>query len=42
MIIATCDFRPPEMPATNGDEPVDAMKLVLLRRGPTKETFIEA
>jgi hypothetical protein len=36
------DLRSLALPATNGDEPVDAMNLAALRLGPTKETFIEA
>jgi hypothetical protein len=42
IIVTTSDLRSLALPATNGDEPVDAMNLVSLRRGPTKETFIEA
>src|SRR5579863_609797 len=42
IIVTTSEFRSPAVPATNGDEPVDAMNLVPLWRGPTKETFIEA
>jgi hypothetical protein len=42
IIVTTSDLRSLALPATNGDEPVDTMNLVALRRGPTKETFIEA
>jgi hypothetical protein len=42
IIVTTSDLRSLALPATNGDEPVDAMNLVSQWPGPTKETFIEA
>jgi hypothetical protein len=42
IIVTTSDLRSLALPATNGDEPVDALNLNSLWPGPTKETFIEA
>jgi hypothetical protein len=42
IIVTTPNLRSLALPATNGDEPADAMNLASPQSGPTKETFIEA